>query len=367
MDSLKGRSTWWLDARPWILLGLLQIPSIRNYLVSSSLPSPLLIWGLVSLGILAGSYLFFHQPKVRTLLAAFALASYLLYPRFEGLGRGGTGDDALVLPIQTLLRGEGLYSVRLFDGAPVSPGMGWLLANGLFVVSGTFGLMNTAYMGIAALLAAYRHPARIFPINASLACMLVSFAAIEQIYSRQDLLAIGWAFLMCGLLAATARIIFLYFPLILVVIYWKKDARAALQFGLTAGITALAWHAAGIHLSNFYQPLHLLLDRGPNRVGIWLILTGGLAMLGGLILALRDPQGTGRRRFRWLALLTGLPLALISLGELLSGGIDFAQWEAARYLLPGLPIALFALFAPAAESAKTGPPLSQVVQTMPDV
>jgi len=176
----------------------------------------------------------------------------------------------------------------------------------------------------------------------------------------------AWIGLLTGL-AATARIIFLYFPLILVVIYWKKDARAALQFGLTAGITALAWHAAGILLSNFYQPLHLLLDRGPNRVGIWLILTGGLAMLGGLILALRDPQGTGRRRFRWLALLTGLPLALISLGELLSGGIDFAQWEAARYLLPGLPIALFALFAPAAESAKTGPPLSQVVQTMPDV
>ena len=386
--------------RPWILLGLLQIPSIRNYLVSSSLPSPLLAWGLVSIGILAGAYLFFHQPTVRTLaerifqsrfttlvlLAAIALTSYLIYPRIEGLGREGTGDDALVMPIQALLRGEWMYSVRLFDGAPISPGMGWLLVTGLFVASGTFGLMNTAYMGIAALLASYKHPTRIFSINSSMAFMLVSFVAIEQIYSRQDLLAIGWAFLICALLvddhlnlwnavwiglltglAATSRIIFLYFPLIIVAIYWKKDVWAALRFGLTAGISALAWHIAGILLSNFYQPLHLLLDRGPNRVGIWLILAGGLTMLGCLILALRDPQDTEQRRFCWLALLTVLPLAFISLGELLSGGIDFAQWEAARYLLPALPLALFALFAPASVTSTAGPLLSQVVHDKPDV
>jgi len=399
-EKLKKKSTWWLDARPWILLGLLQIPSTRNYLVSSSIPYPLAAWGLVTVGILAAAYLFLHQPNIRTLanrifashlttialLTSVTLASLLLYPRIEGLGRGGTGDDALILPIQALLHGGKPYDVRLFDGAPISPGLGWLLLNGLFAATSTSWLMNGGYMGVAAFLASYKRPARAFAVNASLLFMLASFAVIEQIYSQQDLLAIGWAFLICALLvedhlthrsagwiglltglAATSRIIFIYLPLILTIVYWKSDPHVALRFGLAAGITALAWHVAGIVTSNFYQPLHLLFDRGPSRVGIWVILAGGLVTLVSLALALRDPQSSMRRRFTWLALIVGLPMLFISLGELLTVKGDFSQWEAARYWLPALPTALFALFFVPPAGSEPLPAVREVVRAAPVV
>lgn len=366
-----------LDCRPWLLTILIQVPSLRNYFAASSIPNPLAAWLAVSLLILVSAYVFLHVPAVRLrvlrlaqsrwvtvfLLAVIVFLSYWGYQKMEGIGQGGTGDDALVVPIRELLQGKWMYDTQLFDGAPISPGPGWLLLNGVLVVTGTFGLMNFFHiLGTVLLVSRIGHD-HVRVVNLTLIAMLSSFAFIEQLYSRQDLAAIGFAFLNCILLmegwidsknwfwiglfaglTATARIIFLIYPIFIALLYFRRQPKVSLRFAGVATTSALACHLAAYRLSDFYQPMHLILSRGPGRVGMDLILVGAALSLLILFFALRDRSATFPRRLIYLALLFITPLIFISLGELRSGQFVLSRWEGARYWLPALPLALLALF-----------------------
>jgi hypothetical protein len=383
-----SKTSWIFDVRPWILVLILQLPSIRNYFVSHSIHNPLLVYAIASILILVVGYVYFQNKRVQALsapilaspittillLAITAAISYVLYPRLEGIGRGGTGDDAMVLPALAMFKGMGMYSVKLFDGAPISPGPGWIGLNAILVLAGIYGLFNTVYLGLASSLVWWKRPDWLPSMNAVLLFSLPSFAVIEQLYSRQDLLAIGCGFLVCVLLAeellnlrnavwigilagliATSRIIFVAVPILIAVLYYKKNPPAFLRFGIAALLTTIVCHLAAYFTSAFYQPLHLILDRGPNRVGPILILIGGLVSLILLFFALRDPKTSPHRRITWTIVLLFTPLLFIAIGELLNGHFDLAQWEAARYLLPVLPLALFRVFLPQKKSAEPVP------------
>ncbi len=373
------KTAWIFDYRPWVILFILQVPSVRNYYAASSIHYPLLTFTIVSILILGGAYLLLHNQKIQTysapvlrskittfvLLFLTIVISFFLYPRLEGIGRGGTGDDAMILPAQALFNGIGMYNVHLFDGAPVSPGPGWIAMNAIFVMTGTYGLFNTIYLGLIGFLVIWKKQKWISELNLMLLFLMLSFAVIEQIYSRQDLLAVGCGFLICvflveffldqqnfywiGILAgliATSRIIFIAFPILIMLIYYKKNPPVIVKFGLVSILTAIAFHLIGYFTSDFYQPLHLILNRAPDRVGLLFIVAGGLVSLVILFIALRHPGDSTKARLTWISILLFIPLFFISIGELQNGQFNLANWEAARYLLPALPVSLFAIFLP---------------------
>lgn len=101
---------WFLDYRPWLLALLTQVPSIRNFYAASSIPNHFLVMFIVFIFVLIGSFLIFNNSKMEefitrllcspiilvVLLLLITGVSFLVYPRIEGLNRGGTGDDAMI-------------------------------------------------------------------------------------------------------------------------------------------------------------------------------------------------------------------------------------------------------------------------------
>ena len=83
------------------------------------------------------------------LAACFAAVSFFIYPVADARklsGMGSTGDDAVIEPAKTLLECGRLYDTVLYDGAPVSPGPGWIILNAPFALLHIYWLMNTVYI-----------------------------------------------------------------------------------------------------------------------------------------------------------------------------------------------------------------------------
>ncbi len=365
---------WFLDYRPWLLALLTQVPSIRNFYAASSIPNHFLVMFIVFIFVLIGSFLIFNNSKMEefitrllcspiilvVLLLLITGVSFLVYPRIEGLNRGGTGDDAMIQPIIAMVQGKWLYDISLFDSAPISPGLGWLFFNSIFTISGLFWLFNVIYL-VAVVLLIILSTKQIWQANLIILYLISSFAFWEQIYSHQDLIAIGCSFVIIFLLLekqnnnkylfwigmltgifSTSRIIFLWFPLVLTLIYYRKFPKFILHFSIPSIITAVGIHIIGIIGSKYYQPLHLLFDRGPNKTGIAVIVVGGIFTFLLSWYAFKAGKETFQKRIFWSSVLLIIPLLFIALGELLHSN-SIAQWEGARYLLPSLPICLFSI------------------------
>ena len=138
---------WLFDPRPWIVIVLIQVPSLQNYFSVPIIPYPSLALFTISMIILIVIFIIFHSQFKQlaiTILASpitfgaifftFWLLGLLIYARMEGINIGGTGDDAMQVPVIAMLQGRWLYDVTLFDGALISPGLGWLMLNSPFTV-----------------------------------------------------------------------------------------------------------------------------------------------------------------------------------------------------------------------------------------
>jgi len=83
------------------------------------------------------------------IITVFIILTFFIYPVADArkaIGKGSTGDDAIIEPVKQLLSSGKLYDVKLYDGAPVSPGPGWILLNAPFVVFNCYYLFTPMYL-----------------------------------------------------------------------------------------------------------------------------------------------------------------------------------------------------------------------------
>lgn len=299
------------------------------------------------------------------LISIFSISTYMIYPIADArkeFGMGSTGDDAIIVPALTLLTDEKLYDPTLYDGAPISPGPGWILQNSPLVFLDAFWLLTTFYIALSAiffrvLLESYRE------INFVLLALSSSLGFWELMVTGHDLIAVGFCFALLSLLTArlsierqldskwfyvlamavgcfaTSRIFFICFPILLAAFLWKFRKGMASRFLIVSLMTALGLHGYFYVTSDYYQPLHLL-QRGSVSVGVYLSMFGFLLTLSAFALIYRKMANTVEDWLGGVFICLSIPLFVISLGELNSVGFDVARWEGANYLIPAVPLLL---------------------------
>ena len=198
------------DLRPWLMMLVLQIPSYRT--IFKFVPYPII--SVIFLNVLAfiGYAIIFQNIWVRKMLTyllnsyyitIFFIAlligvNYYLYPRVDArkyIGRGSTADDALIETAKSFLAQRGLYNVRLYDGAPVSPGPGWILLNLPFTTSGLYFLLTPFYIGILSTLYIIFYRDK---LGANLVLLSLTSSPIfwELMVTGHDLIALGFGLII---------------------------------------------------------------------------------------------------------------------------------------------------------------------------
>jgi hypothetical protein len=367
---------------------LIQISSLHNYFIASRIHYPALTVFLIGIVLLIAFYAYFHNPFVKKLsyrilnssallailLVAIWIIGFIIYPIKEGLNRNGSGDDAMQQPILAMLKGQWPYDIKIFDGAPISPGLGWLLINAPFTIFSAASLFNPLYLGLMSMLFIIFRRRR-DTATAVLLSIMACFSCIEQIYSYQDLLAIGCGFMIVFLLGeytaynllaalgigilsgflATSRVVFVFVPGLLALLWYKRQKGPAVLIGITGTIVAVGIHLIGYVFSDFYQPLHLI-QRGLRIPPV--LIGGGILAIGlAAILILRLPKDSFQSRLAWFAAVLMISLLFVLFGELIEVDFNLRYWEAAHYLLPALPVALYAIL-----GTQPPPPASMITK-----
>lgn len=215
-----------------------------------------------------------------SLLLAFA--NVLLYPGTRTLHARSSAPDALIEPARRMAAGGHPYAGVLFDGAPISPGPGWI--------------------------------------------------AIHA-----PLTAVGLVWLVVPLIVLVPA---------LGVLLSRVDRRAAAIFCVVAGGTALGVQLAvwtwGVSLGLPYQPLHVFgraARSGALVVPIGLGVSIAVAMWQWI-------QGTNESsdwlRFVWA--ITGAPFVAVGIGELVGPtNMQWSIWEGKVYVAFALPLLVAAV------------------------
>jgi hypothetical protein len=363
----EWHSQFWRYFRPiLLLLFFLQVPALKD--VFKYLPNPVAGTAIMLVACAALYYTILFTSFGKKVLSSkwcgisvllfTGIAGAIIYPRANGLSASGGGsiaDDAIIMPIASLLGGHGLYDVNI--GMPVSPGPGWLLLNIPFAFRWSIFLINVVYLGVLLLVCR-----RIFGDFLSGNRLLIIFASSLLFWDLSvtgyDHFAIGVALLLLVLMVsemkltkvnvaagalitgivATARIIFFPLGLLLGMVLLRRSRFAGALFAVVSILCTSLLHGGFYLASNIYQPFHLF-SKAYNDTGLLpIIIAGGVTLAIGIPLLMRKHTGfadfAGTVLF-WL----GMPLGFAAWGELHAYSYQLASWEGAHYLFVLAPLA----------------------------
>ena len=290
---------------------------------------------------------------------ALAVADAVYYPATRHFAHPSTGPDAMIVPVLRLLAGVDPYAGRLWDGAPISPGPGWLLLNAPLTASGLIVLFSPVWLAWATWLVGARHAAGGLLFAALLfACrnFLVQSAAGHDIFAVNLAVAVvcllapsaagrGKRLVAVAVLAGcvlTARVPMIVLLPVFGLALGRGDRRDGWLFVLVAGAVALALHggfaAWAMGVGDAYQPLHVLhraaAGAGPLFLGL---AVGGGLLAGWLVWRLAAPNDVSLLLCCWL--LEFALFAPVGVGELVNvAHFNLAQWEGQNYVGWSLPL-----------------------------
>lgn len=300
-------------------------------------------------------------------IALLALGNLLLFPGTRLVEHPSSAPDALSQPVARLLAGLEPYGERLFDGAPISPGPGWILLHAPFTALGLLPLILPAWLGLAAWLVARAggRPAGFVALTMAPLAFLqmsvvghdifaISLAFLVVLLAALPAAERGPAFLALAILAgtvATARLpLIILLPVLGLGLAGERGRSFGWRFAAIALATCLAWHAAAFlwcwQVGDFYQPLHVF-ARADNGAGRWFSLAGAVAGLAAAAWIWRRRDGGLGQTLLGLWLLQTALFLPIGLGELVNlQHLDWADWEGKNYLAYPLPLLAAALLLP---------------------
>jgi hypothetical protein len=310
-----------------------------------------------------GCYLFPSFVFITYIISNIAI--YPLADARKTIGKGSTADNAIIECIKQFVSNGKLYDVVLYDGAPISPGPGWILINSPFALLNCYWLFTPVYILITCLLYWRLFGNSIIP---TLVLLLLSTSLIfwELMVTGHDLISLGFSFVIIVLLVykfcsrqkdvgltkhilfitlfigiiATSRIVFICLPLLIGMLIWRINPRQAIFVSLIGLFVALMLHGYFYYTNDYYQPLHLL-SRGKTTVTMPITFLGAfftIVMCVAAFFKVKDSLGS---LLFWFSLCISVPLVLISFGEFLHVDANFRLWEGANYFVPAIPLFLF--------------------------
>lgn len=295
------------------------------------------------------------------LLLLLVAAVAIVYPVADGLKvalRGSDQDDAIIVSALNLWHGLNPYAAKHYLGNPTSPGPGWIALHLPFVLARVYWLAAPMAMAFAAVAlrqasGGWSAPNRFlliafsslgfwevsavgsdFPTFGALLVLLLCLA--DRWSGRPGLLA-GLALVLGAV--ATARVVFLFMPVLFGFLIWQRDRRAGVLVALVAGAAAAALHAVFWYWDPaLYTPVHVI-GLGDRLTPLPLKLAG-LAATAAASLVVWRRRAPGLERWlalSWLSL--AVPLAFVAFGDLIVRGRgNPAAWEGANYLIVPLPL-----------------------------
>jgi hypothetical protein len=292
-----------------------------------------------------------------------AVANFYLYEVSVFIPKTSTAPMALIEPARALFH-DGLnpYSVSLFDGAPVSPGPGWIVLNAVFTLNGVISLLMPAYFFIANMFVAKwsRQSAFMFSLM-----LVISLNFLQLSVTGHDLPAFSLALVVlilalnryhsdtriCLMIAvltgivATARIPFIIVPAAMGVCLMTVDRMRGIKFAVISTAAAILIHAVFFLWSviggHFYQPLHVF-GRASGSMPAEMVYAGTFIWIV-LVVVIRKrltPEVSSWLVFIWVLL--SIPFSGVGMAELLKGNIlsleSWAAWEGKGYVMFTLPL-----------------------------
>lgn len=287
-----------------------------------------------------------------------------LYPSTRLVQAVSSAPSALIEPAVALFyNGLNPYSVKLFDGAPISPGFGWIFLNSSLLLSGLITILTPMYLIFSGVMVSKTSRAKcaffyvslvLLPINFLLMSIighdlpaiilaLVGLALALNIYYKNDIRFIFIAVLVG--LVATARVPFIIFPVALSVCLAKIDLlRARIFLVISIGIALIIHLIFWIWSYNqgiYYQPLHVF-GRAIHSGSLITLFLGALAWFFsgwyGWRLLTKFPSTW--MFFLWSVL--SIPFIFVGINELLRDGILYSRswenWEGKGYVMFTLPL-----------------------------
>ncbi len=309
------------------------------------------------------------------LSAVFILAvlNSFLYPLTRQTAHPSTAPDALTEPARAFFASQHPYAVTLFDGAPVSPGPGWIILNAPITLSGMIFALIPIYLAIAC-----NSVSRIevWRANALVLLLVLSISFLQMNAVAHDLLAFSLAgialtilvhrfranvtylaltAILCGIVA-TARLPFFLLPLTLAACLYRTERVKALAFAMISVAVLIAIHGVfyvwADRLSLFYQPAHVFNRAADSQSPAQFIIVVALWIAISIHVWLRTQSSLSSWfLFVWTVLF--VPFAATGFAELFFDpalSIDsIANWEGKGYVYFTAPFLAAALVLPAAE------------------
>ncbi|MCP5449815.1 MAG: hypothetical protein H6972_04500 [Gammaproteobacteria bacterium] len=297
-------------------------------------------------------------------IVVLGLLNILLYPGTRLVPNPSSAPSALVEPAVALFyNGLNPYSIRIFDGAPISPGPGWILLNSPLLLGGLITILTPIYLFFSGFMLAKLCKATHAFIYILLT--LVSLNFLQMSIIGHDLPAIILALVGLTLalnlyykdniyfiiiavligLVATARVPFVIFPIALSICLVKIDYFRArvfliLSVGITVTVHLIFWiwvYSQGV----FYQPLHVI-GRATHGGSLIILFFGALiwAMFGWYGWRHLTKCPSTWMFFLWTVL--SIPFIFVGINELLSNGLfhlkAWQTWEGKGYVMFTLPL-----------------------------
>ena len=360
----------------FILSFISYIPKFTKDYVLERFPYALMIaFFLISIAI-SFSIRFQCHPFVRRIaeggisyfaVAALSVLALVKFPQTRLVEHPSTSPDALIEPARLLFSGQNPYLARLFDGAFVSPGPGWIMLNAPLTLTGGVALVTPFWMALCVW-----RLSRASPVAAGIFTGL-SFLPLGLVLttcSGSDLYGVSFALLFLCLIAsdlanrprvlmclsviagfvATARAPMIAALPVIGLGLWRLRPAQGTVFLTFSMATALLLHAAfyawSLQLGQLYQPLHVFM-RGQRAMGPVLLLFGIVAELAIAYALWRKLSGVS---WTWMAgcwSLLAPPFALVGFSELFKAGPislgALQHWEGSNYLSFTLPLLAGAL------------------------
>jgi hypothetical protein len=370
---------------PTYLVPLLIITSVGSApFISKNLPIPSLFILLYTIALAIGLTWLVQtkQPLINRclssyfslslLLGTFVLGVLVFYPQSRTVPKPSTGPDAMIVPSMNLFQGTYFYQERLFDGAAISPGPGWILLNSLISGTGLQPLLTPCYLTVAALIVGKATSSH----RGAVLLLLISFACLnflQQSVCAHDMFAMGCAMLIitlvtfqqrkneiwiCSLavaagVVATARVPLVIFPLILGVFLSRLSIPHAVRFTAIALSTALLLHGTvfcwGQMVGGEYQPFHVF-NRARHGTGMKLLTIGALLSAIFAMVSVWKVREKASSWLFWAWVTIFIPFCTVGIGELIHyERWVFANWEGNNYLTFSLPLLIGAFILAEAE------------------
>jgi hypothetical protein len=289
----------------------------------------------------------------------------------------GTAPNALMEPAIAFFHGgANPYSVRLFDGAPISPGPGWILLNSPFALSGLITLLTPLYLIFSAVMIAKwsKTYALVFIILLAASLCFLQMSIVGHDLPATSLALVGLAFalyrynedkpfliliaILTGILA-TARVPFIIIPIALSICLNTINHRRAIQFAMISIGLALTIHLVFYfwtsHEHLFYQPLHVFLRASQGSQPLLLSIGTITWIIAGWYMWRHLTQDPASWAF-FLYVSISIPFIFVGFGELFSNGFFsagvWAAWEGKGYVIFTLPLLIAGLLLNLIERSK---------------